>query len=116
MASYSSQEQGPAALAHIADNRYKTGKTYLEISLLDWMQETQKVRLKIQIRWDASWRDSENYDAAWIFCKVQDTNNQWHHANILPGGYKMLASATSKDLHPTFELPVDRKGLFVYRG
>ena len=37
------------------------------------------------ISWDHSWRDSENWDAAWVFVKYYDVSEcAWHHCWLCP--------------------------------
>ena len=39
------------------------------------------VYVKFDISWDNSWRDTENWDAAWVFVKFYDVNEcRWRHA------------------------------------
>lgn len=48
--------------------------------------------VQFDITWDNSWRDSENYDAVWVFVKYrvpvdQGGDNLWHTAFINTGGH-----------------------------
>ena len=69
--------------------------------------------LGFNLSWENSWRDTENWDAIWIFIKYNDGSG-WHHAelnhvdgtddgHIVPIG----ASVTT---------PSDGKGVFLYRA
>lgn len=42
----------------------------------------QIVRIKCDVSWENSWRDSTNYDAAWLFVKYRINNGDWHHAKL----------------------------------
>ncbi|MEL7249462.1 MAG: SUMF1/EgtB/PvdO family nonheme iron enzyme [Bacteroidota bacterium] len=100
----------------IASNRYITGAAYLDVTLLNWTQTAGQVQLLARIRWDASWRDAENYDAAWIFSKIQDTEGRWHHASVIAESYRLQESRTEENTQPAFELPEDQTGVFIYRA
>ncbi len=52
-----------------AANRYETAPSYLKTKLLNYDAQTGVA--KLQVSWEASWRDEENWDAAWLFFKNQ---------------------------------------------
>jgi formylglycine-generating enzyme required for sulfatase activity len=68
-------------------------------------QDTVANTLEIQfnLSWENSWRDSINYDAAWIFVKYStDSGSTWHHAYLsttaadhtIPAGYECKVGVT----------------------
>lgn len=59
------KKSGCAQETSIASNRYIAGEQYLEVELI----EISDNNVTVSIRWDKSWRDTENWDAAWIFLK-----------------------------------------------
>ncbi len=73
--------------------------------------------LQFDISWSNSWRDTTNYDAAWIFVKYStDAGATWNHATLKntgtnPSGYS-VGSGTGLEI----VVPTDRKGLFVERS
>ncbi len=67
--------------------------------------------VSFDIAWENSWRGgvANNYDAAWVFIKYKDQNNEWHHLN--------LTGADNSTTAPlTIEAPSDKKGVFIYRS
>jgi formylglycine-generating enzyme required for sulfatase activity len=74
------------------------------------------VMIRFDISWENSWRDAENWDAAWIFIKFrsQGSADAWSHAtlNYVNGsndGHTVPVGAT-------INTPADGKGVFVYRN
>lgn len=72
--------------------------------------------LQFDIAWSNSWRDIENWDAAWIFIKyrVQGSTAAWSHAtlNYVDGtndGHTPSAGAVIRTT-------TDGKGVFIYRN
>jgi len=68
-------------------------------------QNTSAHTLEIQfdLSWENSWRDSVNYDAAWVFVKYStDSGSTWHHAYLsttvadhtMPTGYECKVGVT----------------------
>ena len=49
----------------ISLNKYTTGINYLKAEVIN----SNNQHLTVSVRWDKSWRDSENWDAAWIVLK-----------------------------------------------
>lgn len=69
--------------------------------------------VNFNISWENSWRDGENYDAAWIFLKYRINGGSWNHV--------MLGSTPSDHVAPsgaTIETPtIDTgRGVFIYRS
>ncbi|GAA4363772.1 hypothetical protein GCM10023185_32770 [Hymenobacter saemangeumensis] len=68
--------------------------------------------IAVNVSWENSWRDSENWDAAWLFVKYRiPGSGVWHTATLatsdaahtVPGGAVLNAA-------------LDGKGVFVYRA
>jgi len=88
-------------------------------------QNTTSDTLTIQfdISWENSWRDSENYDAVWVFIKYQTNpfiegaaTYHWQHATLKtsgtnPSGFSQ-GSGTGLDIF----VPSDKRGFFLQRS
>ncbi len=75
-----------------------------------------KALVSFDIAWDNSWRDAENFDAAWVFVKYTDDNGaSWRHATLAASGVN--PDGFSPGNGGLFELvvPDDKKGVFVQR-
>ena len=68
------------------------------------------VQVQFDLSWDNSWRDSINWDAAWIFLKFKDANGLWQHAKLNTNGFQN-GSGTSN----TLKVTSDNVGAWVYR-
>ncbi len=51
--------------------------------------------IEVTLRWDNSWRDDFNWDAAWVFFKYKKRGleNPWQHAYLSSSGHVLNASA-----------------------
>lgn len=85
------------------------------VSLRDTNRVARTVVIKINISWDNSWRDSINWDAAWLFFKykkLSDSAWQWKHGNFSTNGnFPGISNAPLKII-----VPPDTKGAFLYRS
>jgi hypothetical protein len=68
------------------------------------------VQVQFDLSWDNSWRDSINWDAAWIFLKFKDANGLWQHVKLNTNGFQN-GSGTSN----TVQVTSDNVGAWVYR-
>jgi hypothetical protein len=69
--------------------------------------------IKFDIAWDASWRNATNYDAAWVFFKMQSAGStNWQHVKLVadkvvnPTGYTQEKGGTPLE----FMVPDGRDG------
>ena len=46
--------------------------------------------LSFPLRWDNSWRDQFNWDAAWVFLKYKSGTGGWSHVNLCAGGHRFV--------------------------
>ena len=85
------------------------------VSLRDTNRVAKTVVIKINISWDNSWRDSINWDAAWLYFKYKKINDsawKWKHGNFsITGNYPGVSNAPLKIV-----VPPDYKGAFLYRS
>jgi formylglycine-generating enzyme required for sulfatase activity len=69
--------------------------------------------LFVDVRWDNSWRDTDNWDAAWLFVKYRRRSGSdvWHSATLATAdaAYSVPAGAA-------LNAATDGKGVFVYRA
>jgi len=72
-------------------------------------------RIEFDLGWSNSFRDTTNWDAAWIFVKFRGPSGGWEHATLSadPGEYSVVGSAS---VPPAFAPSSDGKGVFVYRS
>lgn len=68
------------------------------------------VQVQFDLSWDNSWRDSINWDAAWIFLKFKDANGLWQHAKLNTNGFQNGSGTTN-----TLQVTSDNVGAWVYR-
>jgi len=94
----------------LADNRYRTGEQYLRLDVLQI--DTTEQQATLRITWDASWRDGENWDAAWVCLKS-------HHRNSLPTHLTIkevrLQGNANTPADAVMQIPEDKNGFFIYR-
>jgi len=88
----------------------------LQISNLDVasVNEAQEYAMvQFDISWENSWRDTENWDAIWVFIKYDD-GSIWQHAelNYVDG----TSDGHSAPSGSTIATPSDGKGVFIYRS
>jgi len=69
------------------------------------------IQIQFDLSWQNSWRDSINWDAAWIFLKFKDANGLWQHARLNLAGYANGAGTTN-----IIKVASDSVGAFVYRS
>jgi formylglycine-generating enzyme required for sulfatase activity len=93
--------------------------TDLEIEGVEWIRETSSLQYKVKftVSWNNSWRTDRNYDAAWIFMKYKApayAQAGYRHAKILAGGHRLLVNHLTNSPAPSFDVPDDRIGFFIY--
>jgi hypothetical protein len=69
------------------------------------------IQVQFDISWDNSWRDSINYDAAWIFIKFKDAGGLWRHAQLNQTGFNLGAGTAD-----SIKVTSDKVGSWVYRS
>lgn len=69
--------------------------------------------VEVDVAWRLSWRTDTNWDAAWLFAKVQGSRGDIH-VPLAPTGHRMVANADSAP-GAIIEGTADGMGVFVYR-
>jgi hypothetical protein len=85
-----------------------------KVSLSDTNRAAKTVNIKMNISWEHSWRDSINWDAAWIIIKYKEPKDnlwKWKHAQLSLAGNSTGTAAGVKIV-----VPDDRTGAFFYRS
>lgn len=74
------------------------------------------IMVQFTVSWENSWRDTENWDAAWIFIKYRLTGSPaaWSHAtlNYIDGTNDGHTAATGSSINTSN----DGKGVFIFRN
>lgn len=66
--------------------------------------------IRFDISWENSWRDAENWDAAWIFIKFHiQGETDWRHATLNSAGHTAPGGSS-------LSIPSDGKGAFIFRS
>lgn len=71
------------------------------------------IQVQYNMFWDNSWRDLENWDAAWVFVKFSTNGGlNWAHGTLSTTGHLPGTSTPGATIH----IPQDNMGAFVYRS
>lgn len=69
------------------------------------------IQVQFDLSWDNSWRDTINWDAAWVFMKFKDANGFWQHAKLNQTGFNN-GSGTAN----TVQVTTDKIGSWIHRS
>ena len=74
--------------------------------------------LSFPLRWDNSWRDPFNWDAAWVFFKYKSRTGDWNHVNLCSGGHKFINGSGQPVSFGSMpgKTGSNTVGLFIYRN
>lgn len=67
--------------------------------------------INFDLNWKNSWRNSTNWDAAWLFVKYKVGSGNWMHATLSSTAGQHTAPTGS-----TIQPATDGKGVFIYRS
>lgn len=85
--------------------------TVSNLSIVSTNTSSQTANIKLDLSWENSWRDNENWDAAWVFVKFRQVGgaDTWGHCTLNQTGHIYPANSvlTASD---------DGKGAFIYRA
>ncbi len=75
------------------------------------------IKVQFDISWSNSWRDSTNYDAAWVFFKYStDSGSTWNHATLKTSGTNPTNFSAGSGTKIDIVVPTDKKGCFIQRS
>jgi hypothetical protein len=94
------------------ENRYRTGDAYLTVETVSADLDAQTAT--VEVRWDASWRDGETWDAAWVVLKGRRPSGALAPLR-LRGDPTVTATRSPDGAAAAVDVPDDRVGFFVYR-
>ncbi len=69
------------------------------------------IQVQFDLSWDNSWRDSINWDAAWVFMKFKNASGVWQHVQLNTTGF-----ANGTGTANTVQVTSDKVGAWVYRS
>jgi len=70
----------------------------------------------LTVSWKNAWRNDKNYDAAWIFFKLNAQEKEWSrlHGFIKRSGHQLIHNYQPNSANPSFFIPEDGAGLMIY--
>lgn len=76
-----------------------------------------KATIAFDLSWENSWRDAENFDAAWIFVKYStDGGTRWRHATLATAGTNPSGFSVGTNTVLEIVVPADKKGALIQRS
>jgi len=78
--------------------RFSANANNIQIANVTSVPNTGYVQMQFDLSWENSWRNSANYDAAWIFFKFKDNDGTWRHLNVtgannvISAGYAIIVA------------------------
>ncbi|MBC7828527.1 MAG: SUMF1/EgtB/PvdO family nonheme iron enzyme [Chitinophagaceae bacterium] len=91
----------------------------LSIEGVEWIRDNayNHYKVKFTLSWNNSWNNTRNHDAAWIFIKYASPSYRqagYRHAKLRGKGHQLLYNHIGKSPSPSFEVPEDGIGIFIY--
>lgn len=95
---------------------YSVTANNLQISNLQFIPDNSALgyaHVQFDISWENSWRDTENWDAVWVFIKYNDGTG-WQHAelNFNDG----ISDGHTAAIGSTINTSNDGRGVFIYKS
>lgn len=97
-------------------NQFITGETFLQVEKKKIERKGAQSYLDFVVRWDASWRSNEQYDAAWVFLKRLNQNATWEPVKIDKNRIQYLGNAPLNTAKPEWKVSPDAFGIMIYRA
>jgi len=87
------------------------------IVLLPHKRDTPAQKVQFDIAWNKSWRNSDNFDAAWVFIKYSvDNGKTWEHGDLTCGGINPGGLDRGAGTAVEIIVPEDTCGAFIQRS
>lgn len=91
----------------------------LKIEGIEWIRDNafHAYKVRFTLSWNNSWNNNKNHDGAWLFVKYAAPvyrQASYRHARLSQKGHSPLYNHINKSPAPSFEVPVDQTGVFVY--
>lgn len=106
-------------LGILAAPAYANNITVANVSGVSQSTSADTLQVEFDLSWNNSWRDSTNYDAAWVFVKYStDSGTTWVHATMATAGTNpsgVSRGTKSSGAFNSVEIIVsaDKKGAFI---
>ena len=70
----------------------------------------------ITVSWKNAWRNEKNYDAAWIFFKLNAKQEAWSkvHGFVKKTGHTFIHNYQNNGINPSFFVPEDGMGIMIF--
>ncbi len=65
------------------------------------------------LEWKNAWKNQQNNDAIWLFCKLKPKNGPSRHIKVMPSGHQLVSTFSGQDSSPQIMPSTDGVGLFV---
>ena len=95
-------------LAIIISSALRAGANNISIANVASGTNNTGLYLSFDLSWENSWRNSTNWDAAWVFFKFKDYDGTWHHLNLSGDNTSITAGYTIST--------TDSTGAMIYRS
>ncbi|MEI8349277.1 MAG: hypothetical protein WCI77_03895, partial [Candidatus Omnitrophota bacterium] len=91
--------------------------TVSNVTMTGQSTSAKTCNIQFDISWEHSWRNSLNYDAAWIFVKYStDSGSTWNHATLKTSGTNPSGFSQGSGTVLDIVVPTDKKGAFLQRS
>jgi len=74
----------------------------------------EKRGINLTVRWDHSWQNDKNHDAAWVFLKSLRPGGGYIHVPLRLKSARLLWKGSPDMPDPTINISADHTGMFVY--
>ncbi len=104
-------------LFFLSSNCYANNIAVNNVSFISQNTTTDTMTIQFDISWANSWRDTDNYDAAWVFIKYStDFGITWSHATLKTSGTTPSGFSIGSGTAIEIIVPTDKKGAFIQRS